>query len=62
MPKTPKQMVKFLKKNGFVEVRQVGSHLFLFNESTNKRTTVPIHNKDLAKGLEHNILKQAGLK
>ncbi|WP_225744990.1 type II toxin-antitoxin system HicA family toxin [Marinilactibacillus sp. Marseille-P9653] len=62
MPMTPKQMVKLLKKNGFVKLRQDGSHLFMFNEITNKRTTVPMHNKDLAKGIEHAILKQAGLK
>lgn len=62
MPMTPKQMVKLLKKNGFIKLRQDGSHLFMYNEKTNKRTTVPMHNKDLAKGIEQAILKQAGLK
>ncbi len=27
MPMTPKQMVKFLKENGFRKVRHEGSHL-----------------------------------
>ena len=27
MPMTPKEMVRLLKKNGFVEIRQKGSHL-----------------------------------
>ena len=63
MPKTSKQMVKYLKENGFEEIRQQGSsHLILRNNTTGKQVTVPIHNKDLGKGLEQAILKQAGLK
>lgn len=63
MPMTPKQMVKLLKKNGFEEIRQPGtSHLRLRNPVTGRQTTVPIHTKDLSKGLEQAILKQAGLK
>lgn len=63
MPMTPKQMVKFLKENGFEEIRQQGtSHLKMKNPKTGKQTTVPMHNKDLGKGLEQAILKQAGLK
>lgn len=46
MPMTPKQMIKLLKSNGFIEVRQEGSHKFMVNETTNKRTTVPMHSKD----------------
>lgn len=63
MPMTPKQMVKLLNANGFVEVSQPGtSHLKMRNPATGRQTTVPIHNKDLSKGLEQTILKQAGLK
>lgn len=62
MPMTPKQMVKHLKKNGFKKLRQRGSHLFMENPVTGKRTTVPMHSKDLDKGTEEGILKQAGLK
>lgn len=62
MPMTPKQMVKFLKKNGFEKLRQNGSHLFMRNPITKRTTTVPMHNKDLDKGTEDAILKQAGLK
>lgn len=63
MPMTPKEMVQFLKANGFQEIRQPGtSHLRMKNPNTGKQTTVPIHNKDLSKGLEQAILKQAGLK
>lgn len=62
MPMTPKQMIKLLKENGFVEERQNGSHKFFVNPVTRKRTTVPCHSKDLKKGTEQQILKDAGLK
>lgn len=63
MPLTPKGIIKFLKSKGFVEVRQSGtSHIIMKNPETGRQTTVPMHNKDLSKGLEQAILKQAGLK
>jgi hypothetical protein len=62
MPLTPKQMIKLLEENGFEQKRQTGSHITLVNEKTKKVTVVPMHNKDLGKGLEQKILKQAGLK
>lgn len=61
MPMTPKEMVRFLKRNGFVEIRQKGSHLMMINYETGKQVPVPIHRKDLPKGTERAILKQAGL-
>ena len=61
MPMTSKQMVKLLKQNGFIEIRQAGSHKILNNPVTNRSVVVPIHAKDLPKGTERNILKQAGL-
>ncbi|GAB2022481.1 hypothetical protein RyT2_15550 [Pseudolactococcus yaeyamensis] len=54
MPMTAKQMIKLLKKNG--------SHKQFINYETGRQTTVPIHSKDLKKGTEQGILKQAGLK
>ena len=62
MPMTAKQMIKLLKKNGFVEVRQNGSHKQFINYETKRQTTVPYHSKDLKNGTERSILKQAGLK
>lgn len=62
MPMTAKQMIKLLKENGFVEVRQNGSHKFFINKETKRSTVVPCHSKDLKKGTEESILKQAGLK
>lgn len=62
MPMTPKEMIKHLKKNGFEEIRQNGSHVVMKNQSTGRTVIVPYHSKDLKKGLEQAILKQAGLK
>lgn len=62
MPMTPKQMVKLLKKNGFEIVSQNGSHIKMRHNATGRQTEVPMHGKDLKKGLENAILKQAGLK
>ncbi|MGC6770460.1 type II toxin-antitoxin system HicA family toxin [Enterococcus sp. LJL128] len=62
MPMTAKQMIKLLEQNGFQAVKQVGSHRKMYNPKTKLTTIVPMHNKDLGKGLEQSILKQAGLK
>ena len=62
MPLTPKEMIKLLKKNGFIIVSQNGSHVKLTNPETGRTVIVPYHSKDLKKGLEQAILKQAGLK
>ena len=62
MPMTPKEMVKLLKKNGFIEISQAGSHLKMWNEKSGATVIVPMHGKDLKVGLEQAILKQAGLK
>lgn len=49
MPMTPKEMVRLLNQYGYVEISQNGSHKKLYN-------------KELKKGLEQSILKQAGIK
>lgn len=58
----PKQVVKLLKAQGFVEIRQVGSHLHLFHPIHKPRATVPMHNKDLKRKTLQSILKQANIK
>ena len=62
MPMTPREMIKLLMKNGFVKVSQNGSHIKLQNAETNKTIIVPYHSKELKKGTEQGILKEAGLK
>lgn len=63
MPMTSKEMIIFLLKNGFKQIPGgKGSHKKFYNQSTGKYTVVPDHGKELGKGMEHKILKQAGLK
>mgnify|MGYP003294129198 CR=1 FL=1 len=62
MTLTPKQMIKLLKKNGFKIVGQNGSHVKLRSEETLSQVIVPYHAKEMKKGLEQSILKEAGLK
>jgi predicted RNA binding protein YcfA (HicA-like mRNA interferase family) len=58
---TARELVKFLKKNGFIGDRQSGSHLTLWNEEQKKTVTVPVHTGcDLGRGLAIRILKEAG--
>ncbi len=62
MPMTSKEMIRLLKRNGFVEIKGgKGSHRRFKNLETGKVTEVPFHTGDLGKGLEKAILKQAGL-
>ncbi len=58
---TPRQMVATLKRAGFVEHHQKGSHLYLWNPTTERMTTVSMHARDLKRGLMKKILTQAGL-
>jgi len=57
-----KEMVAALKKAGFVEVRQKGSHVSLQKVTPKKiyQTVVPMH-QELGKGLILDILQQASL-
>ncbi|MCK9462264.1 MAG: type II toxin-antitoxin system HicA family toxin [Proteobacteria bacterium] len=58
---TAKKLVSFLKKQGFAEIRQSGSHLTLFHEERRIAVTVPTHTGcDLGRGLATRILKDAG--
>ena len=62
MPMTSKEIIKFLKKNGFREIGQNGSHKKMCNPETGKTVVVPNHSRELKRGMEQAILKQAGLK
>lgn len=59
---TSQEMIKFLKKNNFIVISQNGSHIKMRNPENGKTVIVPYHSKDLKKGMEQAILKQAGLK
>ncbi|KKU03445.1 MAG: YcfA family protein [Candidatus Amesbacteria bacterium GW2011_GWA1_46_35] len=55
----PREVLKILRQNGFVEKRQVGSHRQLFHPASKLRVTVPIHNRDLKRKTLISILRQA---
>lgn len=48
--------------HGFVFDRKKVSHNIFWNKETSKIAVVPMHSKDLKKGTEQRILKDAGLK
>lgn len=58
----PKEVVSILQKLGFLKKRQTGSHLVLFNPKSQIVISVPIHTKDVRKGLMKSIIKQADSK
>lgn len=61
MPMKPAQMIRKLKKAGFRELPKQGGHRRFVN-SEGRMTEVPMHNKELRKGTQEAILKEAGLK
>ena len=62
MPLSSKEMVALLKKRGYMVVGQTGSHLKLRHPGTRVTVIVPVHSKDLKKGTEAKIFKDAGIK
>jgi predicted RNA binding protein YcfA (HicA-like mRNA interferase family) len=67
MPKLPsvsgERAIRALKRAGFVELRQKGSHVSLEKRAREQvyKTVVPMHSQ-LSKGTLSDILKQCGLK
>lgn len=60
---TDKKLLKLLEANGWVIVSTRGSHHKLQHPDNPQKTIIlPVHGKDMKKGLESKILKQAGLK
>ena len=55
-----KELLSLLQKNGWLLDRINGSHYILVKD--NQTISLPIHGKDMKKGLETAILKKAGLK
>ena len=67
MPKlkrlSAKKVIQKLRKVGFMETHQRGSHLYFKNKNGTKIITVPVHgSKDIPIGTLYNIVvRQAGL-
>jgi len=55
-----KELIKLLEKNGWYKVSQSGSHLKM--KKGNQTEIIPIHNKELGKGLVSKIVKRTNIK
>ena len=54
------QIVKALRRIGYIVDHQKGSHIFMYNIEKNISVIVPQH-KEIRKGTLNNIIKKAGL-
>lgn len=55
-------LFKLLRKDGWFEVRQKGSHVIMQHSTKQEQLTVPYHaGKEVKKGLLTALLKQAGI-
>ena len=57
----PREVIAALKRAGFVEHHQRGSHLYLVHPRTRRLTDVPIHPRDVKRGTLLSVLAKAGL-
>ncbi|EAE5933117.1 type II toxin-antitoxin system HicA family toxin, partial [Listeria monocytogenes] len=56
-----KEVIKKIEQDGWYLVRVVGSHHHYKHPTRKGKVTVPHPKKDLPRGTERSILKQAGL-
>jgi predicted RNA binding protein YcfA (HicA-like mRNA interferase family) len=65
LPKLPvvsgTEVVRALKRAGFVVDRQRGSHVTLWHPGQRRAVMVPLHGEDLPPGTLRSILRQSGL-
>ena len=60
-PISSEKLIKILKKQGFEEIRQKGSHKF-FRDSEGRTTVIPFHKGEkIGRGLLAKILKDIGM-
>jgi len=62
MPLKPKELEKIILADGWKFKSQVGSHRHYSHPTKPGKVTIPFHAKDIPKGTELSILKQAGIK
>jgi len=58
---TSREMINALQRASFVIDHQTGSHVVLRRSRDNTRVIVPLHNRDLGRGLTVAIIRSAGL-
>lgn len=62
MPIKAKELEKIILADGWTLKVQTGSHRQYIHPTKPGKVTIPCHGKDLPKGTENSIMKQAGLK
>lgn len=62
MPKTPRQMEKIIKKDGWYQVNTNGSHRKYKHPTKSGIVTIAFHSKDLKRKTENSIYKQAQIR
>ena len=64
MPKLPavrpREISRFLERNGFVLDHVSGSHYVYYHPSSKRRAVVPRHNRDMPRGTLLSLLREAG--
>ncbi len=58
---TPRKIIKALKRAGFENNGQKGSHCYFWHPIKKIQTCIPMHGKDVKRSLLYLIIKQAGL-
>lgn len=57
------ELLRLLKKDGWYEVRQAGSHIIMRHRVKRNQISVPFHaGKEVKKGMLNSILKDAEIK
>jgi predicted RNA binding protein YcfA (HicA-like mRNA interferase family) len=56
----PRQLIRFLERNGFVLDHTSGSHFVFYHPESRRHAVVPQHNRDLPKGTLTSLLMEAG--
>ena len=59
---TVREIIKELKKDGWIEDETKGSHIHFKHPTKKGKITVPSHSGDIPKGTLNSIMKQVGLK
>ncbi len=57
----PRELAAALRRAGFVEHHQTGSHRYFWHPERLRMTSIPMHPRDLKRGTARAILSQAGL-
>lgn len=57
----PKQLIRVLEQKGWRHIRTKGSHHYFRHPDSDFLISVPVHPKDLKRGLLSDTLKEAGI-